>query len=52
MLLKEAKGMSTCFAEIPNNETIAAYEESDNMLANGTGKRYTSTSDLFADLEA
>ena len=42
----------TFFAEIPNNKTTAAFEDGDNMLANGTGKRYTSTSDLFADLEA
>lgn len=42
----------TCFAEIPNSETIASFQESDDMLANGTGKRYTSTSDFFADLEA
>ena len=42
----------TCFAEIPNSDTIAAFQEGDDMLANGTGKRYTSTSDLFADVEA
>ena len=42
----------TCFAEIPNSETIAAFQEGDDMLANGTGRRYNSTSDLFADLEA
>ena len=42
----------TCFAEIPNSETISAFQEGDNMLANGTGRRYTSTADLFADLEA
>ena len=42
----------TCFAEIPNSETISAFHEGDNMLADGTGRRYSSTSDLFADLEA
>ena len=42
----------TCFAEIPNSETIAAFQEGDDMLANESGRRYTSTSDLFADLEA
>ncbi len=42
----------TCFAEIPNSETIAAFHEGDDMLADGTGRRYSSTSALFADLEA
>ena len=42
----------TCFAEIPNSETIAAFQEGDDMLANGTERRYAGTSDLFADLEA
>ena len=41
----------TCLAEIPNSGTIAAFQEGDNMLANGTGRKYTSTSDLFAELE-
>lgn len=42
----------TCVAEIPNSEAIAAFQEGDDMLANESGRRYTSTSDLFADLEA
>ena len=37
--------------EEPNSETIAAFEDGDNMLKNGTGQRYTNTKELFADLE-
>lgn len=32
-----------------NNETLAAIKESDEMVKNGTGKRYTSVDDLFED---
>ena len=39
-------------ANEPNAETIAAFAEGDKMLAEGSGQRYTSTKDLFADLEA
>ena len=39
-------------ANEPNAETIAAFAEGDKMLAEGRGQRYTSTKDLFADLEA
>ena len=35
----------------PNTETIAAFEEGDKILADGTGQKYTNTKDLFADLE-
>jgi len=38
--------------EIPNKETLEAFKEGDEMLANGTGKRYTRAADLFADMEA
>lgn len=38
--------------DIPNAETIATFREGDKMLENGTGKRYSSASSLFADLEA
>ncbi len=38
--------------EIPNKETLEAFKEGDEMLANGTGKRYTSAANLFADMEA
>lgn len=36
----------------PNEETIAAFEEGDEMLANGTGKRFHNLSDLWDSLEA
>ena len=36
----------------PNTETLAAFDEGDKMLADGTGQRYTSTKDLFSDLES
>lgn len=32
-----------------NTETLAAIKESDEMVQNGTGKRYTSVDDLFKD---
>lgn len=35
----------------PNAETLEAFTEGDKMLAEGTGQRYTSAKDLFADLE-
>lgn len=35
----------------PNAETIEAIAEGQEMLANGTGQRFTSTKDLFAALE-
>ena len=35
----------------PNAETLAAFDEGDKMLTDGTGQRYTNTKDLFADLE-
>ncbi len=38
--------------EIPNKETLEAFKEGDEMLENGTGKRYNSASELFADIEA
>lgn len=37
--------------EVPNPETLAAFREGDEMLANGTGKRYTNMTELFTDLE-
>lgn len=36
----------------PNEETIAAFEEGDEMLANGTGKRFHNLGDLWDSLEA
>lgn len=35
----------------PNTETLAAFAEGQEMLANGTGQRFTNTKDLFAALE-
>lgn len=35
----------------PNAETLAAFDEGDKMLFDGTGQRYANTKDLFADLE-
>lgn len=32
-----------------NAETLAAIKESDEMVKNGTGERYTSVDDLFKD---
>ncbi len=43
--------MNVKFAEIPNEITIAAIKEGDEMLKNGTGERYTSVDELFADLQ-
>lgn len=36
----------------PNVETIKAMQEVEEMIINGTGKRYTSVEDLFEDLNA
>ena len=35
----------------PNADTLAAFAEGQEMLANGTGQKYTNTKDLFAALE-
>lgn len=37
--------------DTPNAETIEAFKEGDEMLMNGTGERYSSALELFADLE-
>ena len=39
-------------ADIPNAETIAAIQEVETMLKNGTGKRYNSVQELFKELNA
>ena len=39
------------FAEVPNELTIAAIREGDEILASGTGERYTSVEALFEDLD-
>lgn len=38
--------------ETPNKETLEAFKYGDEMLENGTGKRYASAAELFADMEA
>ena len=37
--------------EVPNEITVAAIAEGDEMLANGTGERYASVDALFEDLD-
>lgn len=36
----------------PNEETIAAFKEGDEMLANRTGERFDNLGDLWDSLEA
>lgn len=50
-LIGYIQGLTVEDEEIPNADTLAAFKEGDAMLANGTGKRYTNTAELFADLE-
>ncbi len=50
-LIGYIQGLTVENEEIPNSDTLAAFKEGDEMLTNGTGKRYTNTTDLFADLE-
>ncbi len=40
----------TGFADIPNNETIEAIKEGDEMLKNGTGQRFTGSTEDFFDM--
>lgn len=49
-LIGYIQGLTVENEEIPNSDTLAAFKEGDEMLTNGTGKRYTNTTDLFADL--
>ena len=37
--------------ETPNETTIAAFKEGDQLLADPDAKRYSNTNDLFAALE-
>lgn len=39
-------------SDIPNEETIAAMEEAENMLKDPNAKKYTSVDDLFAELRS
>lgn len=38
--------------DIPNEETLAAFKEGDEMIANGTGQRFSNPDDLWNSLEA
>lgn len=38
--------------EIPNNETLAAFAEVDEMKKTGAGQRFNNLDDLWASLEA
>ncbi len=42
----------TGFANIPNDETLAAFKEVDEMKKNGTGQKFNNLEDLWASLEA
>lgn len=46
------QGLMIVDREVPNKDTIAAFEEGDQMLAAGSGQRYADSTALFADLEA
>ena len=46
------QGLTAENEETPNTETLASFQEGDEMLANGTGQRYTDMAELFADLES
>lgn len=50
-LIGYIQGLTVEDKEITNADTLAAFKEGDAMLANGTGKQYTNTAELFADLE-
>ena len=39
-------------SNVPNEETLKAIQEVDDMIKNGTGKRYSSVEELFKDLNS
>lgn len=46
-------GFLRAFEDIPNAETLAAMEETDEMIRTGGGQHFTgSTADFFAMLDA
>ena len=46
-------GFLRAFEEIPNAETLAAMEETDEMIRTGGGQHFTgTTADFFAMLDA
>lgn len=51
-LIGYIQGLTAENEETPNAETLNSFQEGDEMLANGTGQRYTDMAELFADLES
>lgn len=43
---------SSMFYEIPNEETLAAMEEADRMLADPNARRFGSVDELFEELNS
>lgn len=43
---------SSMFFEIPNEETLAAMEEADRMLADPNTRRFSSVDELFEELNS
>jgi len=39
-------------ADIPNAETIAAIKEAEEMIKNGTGRKFNSVEELFEELNS
>ena len=39
-------------SNVPNEETLKAIQEVDDMIKNGTGKSYSSVEELFKDLNS
>lgn len=43
---------SSMFYEVPNEETLAAMEEADRMIADPSTRRFGSVDELFEELRA
>lgn len=43
---------SSMFYEVPNEETLAAMEEADRMIADPSTRRFDSVDELFEELRA
>lgn len=43
---------SSMFFEIPNEETLAAMDEADRMLADPSTRRFSSVDELFEELNS
>lgn len=50
-LIGYIQGITFEGGDIPNDETLAAFKEGDEMIAKGIGKRFDNLDDLWADLE-